>query len=199
MAALNVGALKKMLPKRYKHRGLIVQELFNVMSHYKCLMPVVENYVFNDGNTQHLMNLTGTVPVHFIGKQFNIPVCLWLLDSYPRIPPICFVKPSNEMMVVTGQYTDANGQIDLPYLQEWSYPQSDLLGLIQVLAVVFGEEPPVCIRPPPNSIPVPVWENWEAPESWRKTEVISSSDKETYFTLKGEDGLLIRSENESDC
>uniref|UniRef100_A0A8B9HQZ0 Tumor susceptibility 101b n=1 Tax=Astyanax mexicanus TaxID=7994 RepID=A0A8B9HQZ0_ASTMX len=51
------------------------------------------------------------------------------------------------MMIKTGKHVDANGKIYLPYLHEWKHPQSDLFGLIQVMIVVFGEEPPVFSRP----------------------------------------------------
>ncbi|KAM7414270.1 hypothetical protein PAMA_019203 [Pampus argenteus] len=51
------------------------------------------------------------------------------------------------MMIKTGKHIDANGKIYLPYLHEWKHPQSDLYGLIQVMIVVFGEEPPVFSRP----------------------------------------------------
>ncbi|XP_016402901.1 tumor susceptibility gene 101 protein-like, partial [Sinocyclocheilus rhinocerous] len=81
------------------------------------------------------------------GNVYNIPVCLWLLDTYPYNPPICFVKPTSAMMIKTGKHIDANGKIYLPYLHEWKHPQSDLYGLIQVMIVVFGEEPPVFSRP----------------------------------------------------
>ena len=51
------------------------------------------------------------------------------------------------MTIKTGKHVDANGKIRLPYLHEWKHPQSDLLGLIQVMIVVFGDEPPVFSRP----------------------------------------------------
>ncbi|XP_031469785.1 tumor susceptibility gene 101 protein [Phasianus colchicus] len=51
------------------------------------------------------------------------------------------------MTIKTGKHVDANGKIYLPYLHEWKYPQSDLLELIQVMIVVFAEEPPVFSRP----------------------------------------------------
>ncbi|MBN3300872.1 TS101 protein, partial [Amia calva] len=107
----------------------------------------MDAYVFNDGSTRDLMSLTGTVPVSYRGNVYNIPVCLWLLDTYPYNPPICFVKPTSAMMIKTGKHIDANGKIYLPYLHEWKHPQSDLYGLIQVMIVVFGEEPPVFSRP----------------------------------------------------
>lgn len=56
-----------------------------------------------------------------IGNVYNIPVCLWLLDTYPYNPPICFVKPTSAMMIKTGKHIDANGKIYLPYLHEWKH------------------------------------------------------------------------------
>ncbi|MBN3326634.1 TS101 protein, partial [Atractosteus spatula] len=132
---------------QYKYRDLTVREITNVISHYKDLKPVMDAYVFNDGSTRDLMSLTGTIPVSYRGNVYNIPVCLWLLDTYPYNPPICFVKPTSAMMIKTGKHIDANGKIYLPYLHEWKHPQSDLFGLIQVMIVVFGEEPPVFSRP----------------------------------------------------
>ncbi|XP_026524093.1 tumor susceptibility gene 101 protein isoform X2 [Notechis scutatus] len=144
--ALSESQLKKMLTK-YKYRDLAVQETANVTAQYKDLKPVMDNYVFNDGSSRELMSLTGTIPVNYRGNIYNIPICLWLLDTYPFNPPICFVKPTSSMTIKTGKHVDANGRIYLPYLHEWKHPQSDLIGLIQVMIVVFGEEPPVFSRP----------------------------------------------------
>uniref|UniRef100_A0A8C1I2W9 Tumor susceptibility 101b n=1 Tax=Cyprinus carpio carpio TaxID=630221 RepID=A0A8C1I2W9_CYPCA len=147
MAAINESSLRKMLSKIYKYRDLTARDITNATSHYKDLKPVMDNYVFNDGSTKELLSLTGTVPVSYRGNVYNIPICLWLLDTYPYNPPICFVKPTSAMMIKTGKHVDANGKIYLPYLHEWKPPQSELLGLIQVMIVVFGEEPPVFSRP----------------------------------------------------
>ncbi|XP_013918679.1 PREDICTED: tumor susceptibility gene 101 protein isoform X2 [Thamnophis sirtalis] len=144
--ALSETQLKKMLAK-YKYRDLAVQETVNVTGQYKDLKPVMDNYVFNDGSSRELMSLTGTIPVNYRGHIYNIPICLWLLDTYPFNPPICFVKPTSSMTIKTGKHVDANGRIYLPYLHEWKHPQSDLIGLIQVMIVVFGDEPPVFSRP----------------------------------------------------
>uniref|UniRef100_A0A3P9KFR7 Tumor susceptibility 101a n=1 Tax=Oryzias latipes TaxID=8090 RepID=A0A3P9KFR7_ORYLA len=142
----SISALFSML-QQYKYRDLTVREITYVISQYKDLKPVMDAYVFNDGSSRDLMSLTGTVPVSYRGNTYNIPVCLWLLDTYPYNPPICFVKPTSAMMIKTGKHIDANGKIYLPYLHEWKHPQSDLIGLIQVMIVVFGEEPPVFSRP----------------------------------------------------
>ncbi|XP_005380480.1 PREDICTED: tumor susceptibility gene 101 protein isoform X2 [Chinchilla lanigera] len=144
--AMSESQLKKMVSK-YKYRDLTVRETVNVITLYKDLKPVLDSYVFNDGSSRELMNLTGTIPVPYRGNTYNIPICLWLLDTYPYNPPICFVKPTSSMTIKTGKHVDANGKIYLPYLHEWKHPQSDLLGLIQVMIVVFGDEPPVFSRP----------------------------------------------------
>ncbi|XP_005153345.1 tumor susceptibility gene 101 protein [Melopsittacus undulatus] len=148
--AVSESQLKKMLAK-YKYRDLTIQETTSVITQYKDLKPVMDSYVFNDGSSRELMSLSGTIPVPYRGNTYNIPICLWLLDTYPFNPPICFVKPTSSMTIKTGKHVDANGKIYLPYLHEWKYPQSDLLELIQVMIVVFGEEPPVFSRPTASS------------------------------------------------
>uniref|UniRef100_A0A3B3R3S5 Zgc:123278 n=1 Tax=Paramormyrops kingsleyae TaxID=1676925 RepID=A0A3B3R3S5_9TELE len=77
--------LKKMLSKKYKHRHLIACEIWSVICQYTSLKPVLDTYVFNDGSSRHLMCLTGTIPVWM---ECNIPVSLWLLQSYPLHPPM---------------------------------------------------------------------------------------------------------------
>uniref|UniRef100_A0A452RXV7 Tumor susceptibility 101 n=1 Tax=Ursus americanus TaxID=9643 RepID=A0A452RXV7_URSAM len=106
---------------RYKYRDLTVRETVNVITLYKDLKPVLDSYVFNDGSSRELMNLTGTIPVPYKGNTYNIPICLWLLDTYPYNPPICFVKPTSSMTIKTGKHVDANGKIYLPYLHEWKH------------------------------------------------------------------------------
>ncbi|KAG9336995.1 hypothetical protein JZ751_029911, partial [Albula glossodonta] len=100
-------------------------------------------------------------------------------------------------MIVTGQYTDANGEIHLPYLHEWNYPQSDLYGLIQMLTVVFGEEPPICARPPTQTAPADVRESQQLsqPDFLRQTEINSPAEEESHFTLRREDDQCLPQES----
>uniref|UniRef100_A0A8C6H3Y6 UEV domain-containing protein n=1 Tax=Mus spicilegus TaxID=10103 RepID=A0A8C6H3Y6_MUSSI len=142
--AVSESQLKKMMSK-YKYRDLTVRQTVNVIVMYKDLKPVLDSYVFNDGSSRELVNLTGTIPVCYRGNIYNIPICLWLLDTYPYNPPICFVKPTSSMTIKTGKHVDA--WEDLPYLHDWKHPQSELLELIQIMIVIFGEEPPVFSRP----------------------------------------------------
>lgn len=57
--------------------------------------------------------------VFSVGNTYNIPICVWLLDTYPYNPPICFVKPTSTMMIKPGTHVDADGKFYLPYLHEW--------------------------------------------------------------------------------
>ncbi|KRZ25620.1 Tumor susceptibility -like protein [Trichinella pseudospiralis] len=87
-----------------------------------------------------------------LGKTYNIPICIYLLKNYPHVPPICFVRPTASMIVKPSSNVDSNGKINVPYLTEWHQSKSDLLGLLQVLAIVFGESCPV-FNKPANSRP----------------------------------------------
>uniref|UniRef100_A0A8D2JI56 UEV domain-containing protein n=1 Tax=Varanus komodoensis TaxID=61221 RepID=A0A8D2JI56_VARKO len=77
------------------------------------------------------------------GNSYNIPICLWILDSYPFTPPICFLKPTANMGISVGKHIDARGRIYLPYLQNWSHPQSMIIGLLKEMITKFEEELPL--------------------------------------------------------
>ncbi|XP_064602821.1 tumor susceptibility gene 101 protein-like [Liolophura sinensis] len=141
-AAGHDGYIKNALQK-YKYPDMAKRDVLSVFTTYTDLRPKLEPYVFNDGISKDLLCLEGTVPVSYKGNTYNIPVCLWVLDTHPYNPPLVYVRPTNTMRIRSGRHVDANGKIDLPYLREWKYPQSDLLGLVHVLCIVFGEEPPV--------------------------------------------------------
>lgn len=52
---------------------------------------------------------------------YNIPICIWVMDSHPYNPPMVYVKPTSTMQIKEGRNVDRNGKIDLPYLREWKY------------------------------------------------------------------------------
>lgn len=63
-------------------------------------------------------------------KTYNIPVCLWIEESYPQTAPICYVRPTREMMILRGEYISSNGEIQLPYLEEWKNVRIEPLSCI---------------------------------------------------------------------
>lgn len=58
-------------------------------------------------------------PVLIPDKTYNIPICLWIEESYPQSAPICYVRPTQEMMLVRRKYISNSGEVMLPYLEEW--------------------------------------------------------------------------------
>ncbi|XP_029009610.1 tumor susceptibility gene 101 protein [Betta splendens] len=186
------GAIRKMLPKTYLRKH-VAHEIFVTITHFKNLVPMMDKYVYNDGSTKLLMSLSGTIPVTFTDKSYNIPICVWVEDSYPQTAPICYVTPTREMMLVPGKYVSSSGEVVLPYLEEWN-GDCDLVRLLQVMLGVFGEFPPVCKRPFPDPEQAPCWLQF-----YRQEEALLNTDGNLYFSLFGEDGQYSWQENESNC
>ena len=61
--------------------------------------------------------------------MYNIPVELWLLESYPSVAPMVFVKPTSEMRIQVSQHFDSNGRVNVPFFTHWS-PVFNYLHLI---------------------------------------------------------------------
>ncbi|XP_052216189.1 tumor susceptibility gene 101 protein-like [Dreissena polymorpha] len=134
------------LLKKYKHPDVTKTDVLTALTAFGDLRPKFEDFVFNDGSTRQLVQLDGTIPVTYKGNVYNIPICIYLMDQHPYTPPIVCVKPTSTMEIKSGRHVDQNGKIDLPYLREWKYPMSDLLAMLQILVIVFGEETPVVTR-----------------------------------------------------
>ncbi|XP_039592135.1 ubiquitin-conjugating enzyme E2 variant 3 [Polypterus senegalus] len=139
---LSDATIKKILSK-YKFRDLTIEELQTIHKTNARLQPSVETYTFNDTSQKDLLKLTGTIPVNYQGRSYNIPIQLWLLDSYPFTPPICFLMPTPEMVIWEGKHVDSQGRIYLPYLKDWNYPKSTIIGLISEMIQKFEEDPPL--------------------------------------------------------
>lgn len=54
------------------------------------------------------------------GNTYNIPVCMWLMDTYPNHAPVCYVKPTPDMQIKVSMFVDHNGKIYMPYLHDWT-------------------------------------------------------------------------------
>ncbi|CAH1113155.1 unnamed protein product [Psylliodes chrysocephalus] len=132
--------------KQYHNPDVAYREIMSVTNQYRGLHPEQSLYNFNDGSRMELVNLSGTIPVRYKGSVYNIPICIWLIDTHPQNAPICYVKPTSDMSIKVSMFVDQSGKIYLPYLHDWVPSESDLLGLIQVLIVTFGDQPPVFAR-----------------------------------------------------
>lgn len=100
------------------------------------------------------------------------------MDTHPYNAPLAYVRPTADMQIKVSMFVDHNGKIYLPYLHDWNpvsvwaamptiakiqfitisifvQSSSDLLGLIQVMIVTFGEHPPVYAKPKESVAPYP--------------------------------------------
>ncbi|KAH0946475.1 hypothetical protein HN011_011045 [Eciton burchellii] len=142
MTPLDEGRMRQSLSK-YQNPDITKKHVISVLNLYKGLIYEIESFVFNDGSRKELLNLQGTIPVVYKGACYNIPICIWLMDTHPNNAPMCYVKPTADMHIKVSMFVDHNGKIYLPYLHDWVPHNSDLLALIQVMIVTFGDQPPV--------------------------------------------------------
>jgi len=146
--AMRLKTFEKIISKsinkaKYRHPSKCKAEVLSTVKIYRGLSPQFENFVFDNGDIAQLLNLNGTIPVEYKGATYNIPVCIWMLTEFPQTAPMAFVVPTKDMQLKVSHHVDHTGKIFMTYLRSWSYPESNLLGLIQACRDAFGELPPV--------------------------------------------------------
>ncbi|KAH8307067.1 hypothetical protein KR044_004440 [Drosophila immigrans] len=146
MPAVEEAEINKYLSK-YKNVAATRKDVVDVITTYRSLTYDLQKFVFNDGSSKDLFTLQGTIPVVYKNNTYYIPICIWLMDTHPQNAPMCFVKPTPTMQIKVSMYVDHNGKVYLPYLHDWQPHRSDLLSLIQVMIVTFGDHPPVYSKP----------------------------------------------------
>lgn len=137
---------------KYKHADLCHNDVRRALHQYSCLIPNLQNFTHNDGREVELLALDGTLPVMIRGVTYNIPVCVWLQENHPYVPPLVFVKPTSTMAIKASQYVDTSGKVYHPFLHEWSHPKSDLAALLQILCGVFAQQSPVYAKNTPTPL-----------------------------------------------
>uniref|UniRef100_A0A8C2INL6 UEV and lactate/malate dehyrogenase domains n=1 Tax=Cyprinus carpio TaxID=7962 RepID=A0A8C2INL6_CYPCA len=100
----------------------------------------------SDSLQKDLLKLVGNIPVRYQGRSYNLPILLWLLDSFPFTPPVCFLRPTSSMVIREGKHVDSKGRIHLPGLHTWDHPKSSVNGLLAEMIAKFEEEPPLGTR-----------------------------------------------------
>ncbi|KAL8552006.1 hypothetical protein ACS0TY_000894 [Phlomoides rotata] len=133
------------------------QHLVHLAEAYPNLQPKTAVFTHNDGRTVNLLQADGTVPITFQGAAYNIPVIIWLMESYPHHAPMVFVNPTRDMMIKRQHpFVSPNGVVSVPYIHSWVFPSSNLAELARNLSHVFGRDPPLYSqRKSPNSNPNP--------------------------------------------
>ncbi|CAA2977073.1 protein ELC-like [Olea europaea var. sylvestris] len=149
------------LPYAEDVKWLIRQHLVSLAEAYTSLQPKTATFTHNDGRTVNLLQADGTVPMLFQGVTYNIPVAIWLLESYPRHAPLVFVNPTRDMIIKRPHpFVSPNGVVSIPYIQNWVYPSSNIVELARNLCHFFGRDPPLYSqRKPSNPNPSPNYAN----------------------------------------
>ncbi|KAI4313239.1 hypothetical protein L6164_026232 [Bauhinia variegata] len=148
------------LPYSEDTKWLIRQHLVSLTDNYPSVEPKTATFTHNDGRSVNLLQADGTIPMTFQGVTYNIPVVIWLMESYPRHPPCVYVNPTRDMIIKRPHaHVNPSGLVSIPYLQNWIYPSSNLVDLVRNLSVVFGRDPPLYSQrrapPPPSPTPYP--------------------------------------------
>ncbi|GMI70117.1 Vacuolar protein sorting 23A [Hibiscus trionum] len=144
------------LPYTEDTKWLIRQHLLSLTSHYPSLQPKAATFIHNDGRSVNLLQTDGTIPMPFQGVTYNIPLIIWLPESYPRYPPLVYVNPTRDMIIKRPHpHVSPSGLVSIPYLQNWIYPSSNLVDLVANLSSAFSLDPPLYSQRRSNPNPNP--------------------------------------------
>lgn len=100
-------------------------------------------YVDTNGTEVKCLSLNGLVPVKYLGANYQFPVDMYLFHNYPVNPPVVYVRPTSNMLIVSGNFVDNNGLVrNLDHLKGWNSTKS-LKGFLSEALARFGESPPL--------------------------------------------------------
>ncbi|KAL3650182.1 hypothetical protein CASFOL_006585 [Castilleja foliolosa] len=140
------------LPYAEDMKWHIRQHLLHLTETQPSLQPKTAVFTHNDGRTVNLLQAEGTVPMSFQSVTYNIPVIIWLMESYPRHAPLVFVNPTRDMIIKRPHpFVSPNGVVSIPYIHSWVFPASNLVELVRSLSHFFARDPPLYSQRKPSS------------------------------------------------
>ncbi|EXJ83217.1 hypothetical protein A1O1_06836 [Capronia coronata CBS 617.96] len=142
--------LYDVLKHEYQQPNRTYSDLAHVLARHPGLTPRTDVYTYEDGASALLVHFKGTIPVNFRGNTYRFPISLWIPHAHPYEPPICYVTPTEDMMIRPGQHVGGDGKIYHPYLAHWreTWERSNVVDFLSILSDVFAKEPPVMSRTP---------------------------------------------------
>jgi ESCRT-I complex subunit TSG101 len=115
------------------------------------LQPIAAAHYEDDGTETTVLVLQGTIATHYRGNTYQLLVDMYLARGYPRRPPTCFVRLTENMFLKENHmHVGLDGKVYLPYLHEWSSHSHNLIELVVAMSSVFSADPPVFSRAPPE-------------------------------------------------
>lgn len=140
----------------YKNKGRAITDVNELLAQTRSLNPSIEDYVYNNGTMAKLMSLSGTIPIYYNRVQYNIPVRIWVPQTYPQAAPICYVTPTKDMRIKRGHpNVDESGTVYMSY-GIWNTGRTTLSELCVLLSQKFSANPPVYKYNPKTAIRRPV-------------------------------------------
>lgn len=137
--------LQRVVSRDYSDKKRVYGDVIDLLTRYPSLSPRTKVFSFEDGRSELLLCIHGTLPVRFRNAGYNTPITLWVDKVYPVSRPLAFVTPSPEMGIRAGNHVDPNGAIYHPLLAYWDAKKT-IVELAELLREVFGAEMPVYAR-----------------------------------------------------
>ncbi|CAJ0914696.1 unnamed protein product, partial [Mesorhabditis belari] len=136
---------KRLVAAKSQYIELAKQDIVDALNQFRDLVPDLEKFKFPDKDNEQRITfkLKGTIPMCYRETVYNIPISIYLSSMHPYHSPVCYVNPTEDMVIRSNENVSKDGRVYLSYLHEWRYPGYDLTGLIQILAMSFGEKCPV--------------------------------------------------------
>lgn len=135
------GWLKRVLVP-YVQASLVHNQTLALLSISNSLAPRTEHFTYDDGRTQLLLTLKGTIPIAFRGATYNIPLAIWVPFNYPVEECLFYVVPTSNMLVRPSNKVELSGRV---HMQELG--QLELKDAVEALKRLFQKEPPVYAKP----------------------------------------------------
>ncbi|TIA83902.1 hypothetical protein E3P94_01561 [Wallemia ichthyophaga] len=185
----------------YREQSRVSRDVCGLLEMNETLSPRTEVYTHDNGRSELLVNVYGTLPIQFRDATYNIPLSLWLPLDYPASPPWVYVVPTATMLVRAGHGVESSGLVRSPYVFDWARkPEAcNLVDLAYALRNSFEMFPPLYAKPvahigeeeqqqSPKSATSPRSNSHEAPTRPYKPPSFSMSPTITPLSWRNEHG-----------
>ncbi|EGN92474.1 hypothetical protein SERLA73DRAFT_191143 [Serpula lacrymans var. lacrymans S7.3] len=133
----------------YPQKDRVFVDIDAALTRYNTLRPKSDVYTYDDGRTQLLLCVHGLLPISYRGASYNIPIAVWIPREYPRLPPIAYVVPTQDMLVKASKNVDVSGRCHIEYIRNWEKKNEacNLSILLETMQEEFSRGPPLYAKP----------------------------------------------------
>lgn len=146
---MNKQQLKTLLADiKPNYEELIVSDILSAFETFNQLNLNVDEYIHHDGSEKKVVSISGKILIDC--KNTNacnqIPIEIYVDEDYPLSVPICYVRPTSDMLICVNNSVNSNGLISLAYLNEWDFTKYDLISLLNEISNVLSVNLPFNIK-----------------------------------------------------